>query len=112
MRLITPRPRSTVSHTNSSPSTPAAPTSQGITHPQRPIAPNPELTDPTEAESADEGAATDADTAMDGGGDGEAAWLAPGALRGMVEDYLRDHAGEEVGLAVVANTWAGNRSVR
>jgi hypothetical protein len=63
---------------------------------------NTEPTDPTEAEPAD--------TATDGGGDDKAARLAPGALRGMVEDYLRDHPGEEFGPTAIANTLGGKSS--
>jgi predicted transcriptional regulator len=46
--------------------------------------------------SEDPGARSEgAGTATDGGAGEKAARLAPGALRGMVEDYLRDHPGEQ-----------------
>ena len=77
----------------------------------------PANTDPAEAEpvvaketeTAEDGAATDADTATDGGGDDKAR-LAPGALRGMVEDYLRDHPGEEFGPTAIAKELGGKSS--
>jgi hypothetical protein len=62
-----------------------------------------------ETEPAEDGAATDADTATDGGGDDKAR-LAPGALRGMVEDYLRDHPGEEFGPTAIADALGGKSS--
>jgi hypothetical protein len=73
-------------------------------------------TDPAEAEPvvanvtepADDGAATDAETAPDSGGD--KARLASGALRGMVEDYLRGHPGEEFGPTAIANALGGKSS--
>jgi hypothetical protein len=58
-----------------------------------------EATDPT-----NDGAATDADMATDSSGDEKAARLAPGALRGMVEDYLRDHPSEEFSPTAPAPT--------
>jgi hypothetical protein len=36
--------------------------------------------------------------------------LAPGALRGMVEDHLRDHPGEEFGPTAIANELGGKSS--
>jgi hypothetical protein len=36
--------------------------------------------------------------------------LAPGALRGMVEDYLRDHPGEEFGPVAIAKALGGKSS--
>jgi hypothetical protein len=75
---------------------------------------DPEVTDPAEAasvvamvgEHADDGAVTATAIVTEGGGrtaDQEAAArLAPGALRGMVEDYLRDHPGEEFGPTAIA----------
>jgi hypothetical protein len=36
--------------------------------------------------------------------------LAPGALRGMVEDHLREHPGEEFGPTEIANALAGKSS--
>jgi hypothetical protein len=75
-----------------------------------------EATDPAEAEPVAEpteptndGAAA-ADMATDGSGDENAARLAPGALRGMVEDYLRDHPGEEFGPAAIAKALGGKSS--
>lgn len=79
-----------------------------------------QATDPTEAEPvvaeaitpADEGAAPEADTAADGAAtDGDkAARMAPGALRGMVEDYLRDHPGEEFSPTTIAKALGGKSS--
>jgi hypothetical protein len=62
-----------------------------------------------ETETADDGAATDADTATDSGG-GDKARLASGALRGMVEDYLRDHPGDQFGPTAIANALGGKSS--
>ncbi|MBV8933341.1 MAG: MarR family transcriptional regulator [Kutzneria sp.] len=62
-----------------------------------------EASDPAQAEPA-------ADPATDGGGDDTAARLAPGALRGMVEDYLRDHPGEQFGPTAIANALGGKSS--
>jgi hypothetical protein len=36
--------------------------------------------------------------------------LAPGALRGKVEDYLRDHPGEEFGPTAIAKALSGKSS--
>jgi hypothetical protein len=82
-----------------------------------------EASDPAQAEpvadeateSADGGAATAADPTTDGGGgddkgDDTAARLAPGALRGMVEDHLRDHPGEQFGPTAIANALGGKSS--
>jgi hypothetical protein len=76
-----------------------------------------ETSDPAEAEpvaeptvSAGDGAATAANPATDGGGDDKAQRLASGALRGMVEDYLRDHPGEQVGPTAIANALGGKSS--
>lgn len=65
----------------------------------------PEMTEPT-----NEDAATDADKATYGGAAEKPERLAPGALRGMVEDYLRDHPGEEFGPAAIANALNGKSS--
>jgi hypothetical protein len=50
----------------------------------------------------------------DGGGadamGGKMVRLAPGSLRGMVEDYLRDHPGEEFGPTAIANALDGKSS--
>jgi hypothetical protein len=43
-------------------------------------------------------------------GDEKAARLAPGALRGMVEDYLRDHPSEEFGPTLIAKALGGKSS--
>jgi hypothetical protein len=40
----------------------------------------------------------------------KAARLAPGALRGMVEDYLCDHPGEQFGFTAIANALGGKSS--
>jgi hypothetical protein len=77
-----------------------------------------EASDPAEAEPAgaevteptNDGVATDADTAIDGGGDEKAERLASGALRGMVEDHLRDHPGEEFGPTAIAKALGGKSS--
>jgi hypothetical protein len=54
--------------------------------------------------------AAKADTATDGGGGKEPKRLAPGALRGMVEDYLRDHPGEEFSPTTIAKALGGKSS--
>jgi hypothetical protein len=79
---------------------------------------DPAAADPVEAEpvvAADgtDGATTDGDTTTEGGADAtgeKAARLAPGALRGMVEDYLRDHPGEQFGPTAIANALGGKSS--
>jgi hypothetical protein len=58
---------------------------------------------------------TDGNTATngsDGGssGDGKKARLSPGTLRGMVEDHLRDHPGEEFGPTAIAKALGGKSS--
>jgi hypothetical protein len=68
-----------------------------------------DATDPAQTEPADDGAATDSDTATDSGG-GDKARLASGALRGMVEDYLHDHPGQEFGPTAIANALGGKSS--
>jgi hypothetical protein len=67
-------------------------------------------TDQAETEPANDSAATDGDTAKDGVGDEKPARLAPGGLRGMVEDYLRDHPGEEFGPTAIARALGGKSS--
>jgi hypothetical protein len=62
-----------------------------------------------ESDAAGEGAATDTDTATSSTGDDKVR-LAPGALRGMVEDHLRDHPGEEFGPAAIAKALGGKSS--
>jgi hypothetical protein len=54
--------------------------------------------------TADDGAATDTDTA------GGKPRLASGALRGMVEDCLRDHPGEQFGPTAIAKELGGKSS--
>lgn len=74
---------------------------------------------PGESEPANTGAAKPADratsddgtqTASDGGTDGNSERLAPGALRGMVEDHLRDHPGEPFGPTTIARALGGKSS--
>ncbi|MEV5301135.1 MarR family transcriptional regulator [Amycolatopsis methanolica] len=48
--------------------------------------------------------------AGDGDGSKQAERLAPGALRGMVEDYLRDHPGDEFGPTAIAKALGGKSS--
>jgi hypothetical protein len=43
-------------------------------------------------------------------GGGKKARLAPGSLRGMVEDHLRDHPGEEFGPTAIAKALGGKSS--
>ena len=76
-----------------------------------------EASDPAQAEPVveaatptDGGAATTADPGTEGGGGDKAARLAPGALRGMVEDYLRDHPGDQFGPTAIANALGGKSS--
>ncbi|RSM34922.1 MarR family transcriptional regulator [Amycolatopsis balhimycina DSM 5908] len=71
-----------------------------------------EVNDPTAANGAD-GATTDGDTTTEYGADAtdeKKARLAPGGLRGMVEDYLRDHPGEQFGPTAIANALGGKSS--
>ncbi len=88
-----------------------------------PDAADSEATDPTHAEPrvaettelADDGAATNEGTTADNGGDDggnekKAGRLAPGALRGMVEDHLRDHPGDEFGPTAIAKALGGKSS--
>jgi predicted transcriptional regulator len=58
----------------------------------------------------------DGDDASDNGGREEPARLAPGALRGLVEDYLSDHPGEEfspsaIGKALDRSSGAVNNAL-
>lgn len=54
---------------------------------------------------------TDSGTASERGeGDGKKARLAPGALRGMIEDYLRAHPGQDWGPATIAKALGGRSS--
>ncbi|MEU0470905.1 MarR family transcriptional regulator, partial [Amycolatopsis sp. NPDC006131] len=66
----------------------------------------------TEAAPATPGEAADPDTSTDNvGSDGQQTErLAPGALRGMVEDYLRDHPGDEFGPTAIAKALGGKSS--
>jgi hypothetical protein len=71
-----------------------------------------EVNDPTAANGAD-GATTDGDTTTENGADStgeKKARLAPGGLRGMVEDYLRDHPGEQFGPTTIAKALGGRSS--
>jgi hypothetical protein len=72
-----------------------------------------EVTDPVDAvpvvaevsEPAADGVATSVDKPTEDGADATSekkARLAPGGLRGMVEDYLRDHPGEQFGPTAIA----------
>lgn len=54
---------------------------------------------------ADNGAAT-----KSGSGGGKTDRLAPGALRGMVEDYLRDHPDTQFGATAIAKDLGGKSS--
>lgn len=75
-----------------------------------------ESAEPTDAAANDAHDTTDTEPAdgpaTDGDGDGgeTAARLAPGALRGMVEDYLRDHSREEFGPTAIAKALGGKSS--
>lgn len=79
--------------------------------------PVPATTEPADAEPASTEAAGPAvggttpddatETASDGGNTER---LAPGALRGMVEDWLRDHPGEQAGPTKIANDLGGKSS--
>lgn len=74
----------------------------------------PEKPEPANAEAAKpaDGATPDdaTQTASDGGTGGTSERLAPGALRGMVEDYLRDHPGEQFGPTAIAKALGGKSS--
>ncbi|SFK89311.1 hypothetical protein SAMN05421835_14222 [Amycolatopsis sacchari] len=63
----------------------------------------PTTTEATRPETATPGAS-------DGDGSRQAERLAPGALRGMVEDYLRDHSGDEFGPTAIAKALGGKSS--
>ncbi|MEV6602753.1 MarR family transcriptional regulator [Kutzneria sp. NPDC051319] len=64
-----------------------------------------------ETEPGDSATATDATAvASDGGKDGTSERLAPGALRGMVEDWLRDHPSEQVSPTAIAKALGGKSS--
>lgn len=80
-----------------------------------------ETADPVKAEPvvaevsqpAADGAATDVDKPTEDGADATSekkARLAPGGLRGMVEDYLRDHPGEQFGPTAIAKELGGKSS--
>lgn len=67
----------------------------------------------TEAAKPADGATPDDATQMaseDGGTDGKTERLAPGALRGMVEDHLRDHPGEQFSPTAIAKALGGKSS--
>lgn len=71
-----------------------------------------EVSNPTAANGVD-GATTDGDTTTEVSADAtgeKKARLAPGGLRGMVEDYLRDHPGEQFGPTAIANALGGKSS--
>jgi hypothetical protein len=79
----------------------------------------PEQTEAVDAEPASVQATTPADaatpdeatpTASGDGKDGKSDRLAPGALRGMVEDWLRDHPSEQVGPTAIAKALGGKSS--
>ncbi|MEC3974950.1 MarR family transcriptional regulator [Amycolatopsis sp. H20-H5] len=64
-------------------------------------------------EPAADGEATDVDRPTEDGADATSeknTRLAPGGLRGMVEDYLRDHPGEQFGPTAIANALGGKSS--
>ncbi|WP_246128153.1 MarR family transcriptional regulator [Amycolatopsis rhizosphaerae] len=62
------------------------------------------------AEGPNDSAATDTGTSTAGDGRERSERLASGALRGMVEDYLRDHPGEEFGPTAIAKALGGKSS--
>ncbi len=62
-----------------------------------------------ETDTAADGATTDTGTATSSTKDDKAR-LAPGALRGMVEDHLRDHPSEEFGPTAIAKALSGKSS--
>lgn len=74
---------------------------------------------PTDVEPADADTASepaDGDTLSDDGGSGKSRRLAPGALRGLVEDYLNDHPGKEfspnaIGKALKRSSGAVNNAL-
>ncbi|MBV8992244.1 MAG: MarR family transcriptional regulator [Pseudonocardiales bacterium] len=70
-----------------------------------------EKTEPANAAPASAEAAKPADGATQtAGGDGKSERLAPGVLRGMVEDHLRDHPGQEFGPTAIAKALGGKSS--
>ncbi|MEV6608893.1 hypothetical protein, partial [Kutzneria sp. NPDC051319] len=79
-----------------------------------------EETEPADAEPASTEAAQPADggttpedatgTVTDDGKAGRSERLAPGALRGMVEDHLRDHPDEQFGPTAIAKALGGKSS--
>ncbi|MFD4248295.1 MarR family transcriptional regulator [Amycolatopsis thermoflava] len=58
----------------------------------------------------EEAAEPDTSTANVGNDGQQTERLAPGALRGMVEDYLRDHPGDEFGPVTIAKALGGKSS--
>lgn len=67
-----------------------------------------EATNPAVDAAADGSAVDRGDTGEDK--EGPTARLAPGALRGMVEDYLRDHPDDEFGPTAIAHALGGKSS--
>ena len=61
-------------------------------------------------EPAADDPAIDGSPATEGDRKEKSARLAPGALRGMVEDYLREHPGEEFGPTAIAKALGGKSS--
>jgi hypothetical protein len=84
-------------------------TDTGATHPADAELAIAELIELEDGPETDSGTATDSGGA-EGGDDRKAERLAPGALRGMVEDYLRDHLGEEFSPTAIAKALGGRSS--
>jgi hypothetical protein len=63
-----------------------------------------------QTEPGDGGSSTPDDAPETASGEEKADRLAPGALRGMVEDHLRDHPGEQFGPTAIANELGGKSS--
>jgi len=83
--------------------------------PSGPTVEEPQADDTVDAEAEPTSAAAEnaePDTRTDNvGSDGQQTdRLAPGALRGMVEDYLRDHPGDEFGPVAIAKALGGKSS--
>ncbi|MEU0470921.1 MarR family transcriptional regulator, partial [Amycolatopsis sp. NPDC006131] len=67
-------------------------------------------TEAAPATTNEAGADPDTSTANVGSDGQQTERLAPGALRGMVEDYLRDHPGDEFGPVAIAKALGGKSS--
>jgi hypothetical protein len=82
------------------------PTDDAASEPTEPVDAKAASTETAEAAEA----TTSPDATNTASGDGTAERLAPGALRGMVEDHLRDHPAEQFGPTAIAKALGGKSS--